>query len=150
MDNVKFVQSLYSAFSRGDMETIYEGCDPNIDWWSNVDPALVPWGGGRRGIDGVKSFFAEIAAHVDFETFEPQQFLNGQGFVLVLGHTIARMKPAGGRIDDEWAHCLWIRGGKVVQFREFSDTHAVIQAYHGADAHAVAASAATTQPRLHH
>ena len=150
MDNVKFIQSLYAAFSEGDLQTIYEACDSRIDWASNADPALIPWGGAHRGPDGVKKFFAELLAHMEFEKFEPRQFLAGDGFVVVLGHAAARMKPSGGHVDDEWAHLLWLRNGKVIRFQEYSDTHALVQAYNGGDVHAVGIAKDSARPPLHH
>ena len=57
MANVQLVQSLYAAFARGDPEFIVAACDPNILWISNVDPALLSFGGERRGRDGIRSDF---------------------------------------------------------------------------------------------
>ncbi len=49
-DNVKLVQSIYAAFARGDIESILAATDPDIAWISNADPALLPFGGERAGI----------------------------------------------------------------------------------------------------
>jgi ketosteroid isomerase-like protein len=150
MDNVEFVKSLYAAFKRGDLETLYAHSDPNIEWVSNCDPLLIPWGGERKGTSGMRSYFAEIAAHVDFEMFEPQEFFAGDNSVAAIVHIISRMKPSGGHIDGESLHLFKIRDGKVTAFREYANTHAVVQAYCGGDIHSAAMTPAEQEARLHH
>lgn len=150
MDNVEFVKSLYAAFKRGDLETLYANSDANIEWYSNTDPMLVPWGGERKGISGMKSFFAELSAHVDFEMFEPQQFFAGEDSVTAIVHVISRMKPSGIRHEGEVLHLFKIQNGKVTAFRIYEDTHAVVQAYCGGDIHSAAMTSAEAAARLHH
>jgi len=150
MDNVQLVKSLYDAFMRGDLETIFAASDPEIEWSDNADPALIPWGGNRHGIAGAKEFFSELAAHADFEVFEPRQFFAGPDSVTVLVHMVMRLKPSGQRWEGEDAHLFTIRNGKVTTFRVYADTHALVQAYYGGDIHSAAATAAETAARLHH
>lgn len=148
-DSIQLVKSLYAAFARGDLETIYAACDPKIEWYCNADPALIPWGGERKGAAGVRDFFAELLGHIEMEKFEPQQFLGGPDIVVVIGRSTARAKSSGGRLQDEWCHLHWIRGGKVMKFREYLDTHALVQGYNALDIHAP-----TTKPgagkSMHH
>lgn len=42
MNNIELVQSLYDAFKRGDLETIFAVADPDIHWVSNANPPLIP------------------------------------------------------------------------------------------------------------
>jgi ketosteroid isomerase-like protein len=130
IDTAGTVHSLYAAFQRGDLATILAACDPEIEWVSNADPELIPWGGHRKGVQQAKKFFAVIAEHVEFESFQPLRFFPGEDSVAVLGRTIARLKPSGGHFDSEWAH-LFAFGpdGKVTMFREFYDTNALVRAY---------------------
>src|SRR5271157_2375194 len=150
MDNVQLVQSLYAAFGRGDINAIVEASDPNIAWFSNADPALIPFGGERRGADGVRSFFRDVAANIDFESFQPREFFGGPDFVAVLGHSIARAKATGSRMEDDWIHLFKIRNGKVTEFRNFGDTHALVQAHFGGDIHSVTVAPSEATARLHH
>jgi hypothetical protein len=132
IDNVELVRSLYDAFKRGDLATIFGACEPNIEWTSNVSPDLIPWGGNRRGIQEAKQFFAEVSVHVDFEMFEPRRFFWGDTSVTVLGWTAARFKPSGGRFEGEWLHLFDISPeGRLIMFKEFYDTSALVAAYQG-------------------
>ena len=150
MDNVEFVKSLYAAFKRGDLETLYANSDSNIEWVSNCDPQLIPWGGERKGTSGMRSYFAEIVAHIEFELFEPQQYFAGDDSVTAIVRIISRMKPSGGHVDGESLHLFKIRDGKVTAFREYANTHAIVQAYCGGDIHSAAMTPAETAARLHH
>jgi ketosteroid isomerase-like protein len=130
IDTAELVHSLYASFQRGDLATILAACDPEIEWVSNADPELIPWGGHRKGVQQAKRFFAEIAEHVEFESFDPLRFFAGEESVTVLGRTVARLKPSGRHFDSEWAHVFAFGpDGKVTMFREFYDTNALVRAY---------------------
>jgi ketosteroid isomerase-like protein len=135
MYNIPFVQSIYEAFSRGDIGFVLSLADPNIAWISNADPALLPFGGERRGIDGVRSYFRERAADIDVDSVQPLEFFGGPDFVVVLGRSINRSKRTGEPFEDNWMHLFRIRGGKLSEFRAFNDTHALVQAHFGGDIH---------------
>jgi ketosteroid isomerase-like protein len=150
MNNIEFVKSLYDAFKRGELDTIYAAANPNIDWISNADPALIPWGGERKGVAAAKEFFKELSAHVKFDSFMPREFIDGQNFVTVLGHSTGSLLPSGSRFDSEWAHMFRISDGKVTEFREYVDTHALVQAYFGGDIHSVTIAPSDQTAQLHH
>jgi uncharacterized protein len=128
-DNAAFIRSLYGAFQRGDMKTILDNLDPSIEWISNGDGEVIPWGGKRGGLVGAASFFQSLADNLDFEIFEPRQFFDAGDTMTVLGRTRARMKRnGGGAFDCEWAHIFTLKSGKLVRFQEFYDTAAIIDA----------------------
>jgi ketosteroid isomerase-like protein len=132
IDTADLVYSLYDAFERGDLATIFAACDPEIEWVSNADPALIPWGGRRAGVQAAKQFFAEIAAHVEFERFERQRYFAGETSVTVLGRTVAKLKPSGAVFDGEWAHVFAFGpNDRLIMFREYYDTYALVAAYRG-------------------
>lgn len=148
MDNVRLAQSLYAAFARPDIETIVASCDPSVIWISNADPALLPFGGERRGLDGVRSFFRELAANIEVDSYEPLQFFGGPDFVAVFGRLIGHSKRTGDPFEDDWMHMIRIRNGKVTEFRLFNDTHALLQAYFGGDIHSASAAPSEVAPPL--
>jgi ketosteroid isomerase-like protein len=128
MQSSDLIRSLYAAFGRGDVKTILDALDPAIEWTSNGDGALFPWGGRRSGVAGAASFFQALADTLDFETFEPREFFDADDTVTVLGRTRARVKKSGGVFDSDWAHIFTLRGGKLGAFREYYDTKSVADA----------------------
>lgn len=151
MNNVEFVKSVYAAFLSGGIDKILAAADPNIEWRSNTDPTLLPWGGARKGVKQIAVYFSELALNVEIESFTPRDFSFGNGFVLVMGHTTGRMRRSGVRFEDDWCHVFKLMGGKVMAFHEFVDTHALVQAFIGGDVHAIGLPSSTqTQAPLHH
>lgn len=121
-----FVKMLYAAFGRGDVGTILDNLDPEIRWISNGDPKTIPWTGARGGKDGALAFFQALGANLEFEVFEPNQFIDGGNTVAVLGRTRAHCKSGGqGTFDCEWVHVFTIGSGKLLRFQEFYDTAAI-------------------------
>ena len=150
MDNIAYVKSLYALYTSGKIDNLLQEMTPDGAWISNADPALLPWGGEHKGIDGARRFFAELAKNVDMESFTPLEFHGGKDFVTVVGRSRGRMRKSGAQFDDEWMHLFTIRDGKVASFRSNHDTHAVVQAYYGGDVHMAGLPSGETTALRHH
>lgn len=133
MDPLEKTREIYEAFGRADLETIVRAMHPRIEWISNADRALLPWGGRREGIGGATSFFAALMENLEFEAFEPREFFTGADFVTVTGFTRARMRASGKVFESEWAHLFRYQDGQLILFREFYDTHVLVAAFNGAN-----------------
>jgi ketosteroid isomerase-like protein len=129
--NITFVQGMYAAFSRGDIDTIVQGCTPDIDWKSGGRKEDFPSFGPRKGAAEVRDFFRTIAAELEFSEFSPQEFYADRDKVFVLGRYAATMKKNGNRAGSDWCHVFTFRGGKVEKFHEFADTATFKAAYYG-------------------
>jgi ketosteroid isomerase-like protein len=130
--NITFVQAMYAAFSRGDVDTIVQGCTEDIDWKSGGRKEDFPAFGTRNGAAGVRDFFRSVAEQLEFSEFSPQEFYADRDKVFVLGHYVGTMKKSRNRFRSEWCHVFTFRGGKVEKFHEFTDTATVRAAFHGA------------------
>jgi ketosteroid isomerase-like protein len=132
--NVETVRRGYDAFGRGDLEGLLSLFDENIEWVSPGPPDL-PTAGTRRGRQQVAEFFAMVNALFEFQRFEPQTFVAQGDRVVVLGSDTARVKATGKVLDSDWAHSFTLRDGKVVAFKEFIDTAALVAELRTAQAH---------------
>jgi ketosteroid isomerase-like protein len=121
-DNIAFVQSLYAAFGRGDIDTIIAGLAGDIDWLSIGRPSDFATFGPRRGPGEVREFFDLLARDTEFSEFSPNDFDAVGDKVFVEGHSRMRLKAGGPEVDTDWAHIFTIKGGKVARFRDFTDT----------------------------
>ena len=128
-DNVKTIQAVYEAFGRGDVETILQGCAPNIQWHSGGTREDFPVFGPRSGIEGVKSFFKDVPENNQFSLFEPRDFFANGDKVVVTGHYTMTQKKTGKPVDSDWAHIFTFKGGKCVAWRELNDSTAFYKAY---------------------
>lgn len=123
-----FICSLYAAFRRGDVQAILDNVQPSVEWISNGDGAVIPWGGARSGVAGVASFFQALADNLDFEAFDTNEFFDAGEAVTVIGRSRARVKKTGRVFDCQWAHVFVLKNGKLASFREFYDTDAMMRA----------------------
>jgi uncharacterized protein len=127
--NLATARAVYDAFGRGDVQAILDGCAPNIVWHSGGTREDFPVFGPRNGLDGVKSFFKDVAENNQFSLFEPRDFLASGDKVVVVGHYTMTQKKTGKPVDSDWAHIFTFKGGKVVGWRELNDSAAFVKAY---------------------
>ena len=135
----QLVQSLYAAFARGNIKSIVAACDPDILWISNVDPVhYFPSAGSAGGLKSrVGSLLPELTENLLFNSYRPRELFAGPDFVAVFGRSISHSMVTGDPFEDDWMHLFKIRNAKVIEFRVFNDTHALVQAHFGGDIHSV-------------
>jgi ketosteroid isomerase-like protein len=120
--NVTLVQSLYAAFGRGDIATIVNAMAGDVVWTVHGRPKDHPAMGTHKTPAGVQKFFGIIADTQTATDFSPGEFHTSGDKVFVLGHYSWIFKKTGKNVSMEWVHIFTIKGGKVVQFDEFTDT----------------------------
>jgi ketosteroid isomerase-like protein len=126
--NIDILKDSYAAFGRGDLAAILRDVDPNVEW-GETGPKEIPWAGSFRGHDGVKKFFATIDAEAEIHSFGPETFIADGNHVVVLGSEKISSKRTGRTYECNWAHVFTLAGGKIVKFREYTDTAAVASAF---------------------
>jgi uncharacterized protein len=90
---------------------------------------VIPWAGTHRGRDGVGEFFSLLGQNLDFEQFEPREFVAQSDTVVVLGDERSLVKPTGRTFEQEWAHVYTLRDGKIAKGRFLEDTAAQVVAF---------------------
>jgi uncharacterized protein len=127
--NIAFIQSLYAAFGRGDINAVVDGVAADVDWTVNGRRKDYPMLGSWKGQDGVQKFFEGVAEHEEVVEFSPREFFAADDRVCVLGHYAWKIRKTGRSVASDWAHIFTVRNGKVVKFREFNDTAQFAEAY---------------------
>lgn len=125
--NIDIVKQGYAAFGQGDIPGILALNDASTEW-TLPGASHVPWAGTFRGHDELQKFFAVLATSVEFEAFEPRQFLGDGDTVVVLGYEKGRVKETGKAFELHWVHVHTLSGGKTTHFLEYTDTAAVAEA----------------------
>ena len=113
----------YDAFATQDIATVMAGFNEDIVW---EGPDSVPFGGRYEGHDGVGNFFGQLPQHFQELHVEPQEFIDGGEYVVVLVNL--RGTEAGGSLDSKSAHVWKMRDGRASSFREYPDTARVLEA----------------------
>ncbi|HEY9808178.1 MAG TPA: nuclear transport factor 2 family protein [Halomicronema sp.] len=119
--NLKVVQGLYAAFTRGDLSSILSLLAENVQWETAFKPEMITSGGRWEGRRGVEQFFGAMFAAEKVEQLEVREFIAGGDQVVVLGFN--RMQtPSNGMIyENDWVMVWTLKDGKITRFREFSD-----------------------------
>jgi len=119
MSNLEVVRQGYAAFQNGDIEAVLSLCDPAIEW---THYGAVPWAGRFQGPQDVQRFFGTLADAIEFEAFEPQEFVDGGENIAVFGRSIAKARGTAERMEDHWAQLITVRSGKIVRFVGYDTT----------------------------
>ena len=125
--NVDVVKRFYGAFGRGDIPTALGLLADDVEWTFQA-PSVIPFAGTRRGREGVAQFFSLVGETLEFQQFEPREFVAQGDTVVVLGFERNLIKPTGRTFEQEWAHVYTLRDGKIAKHQGFENTAAYVVA----------------------
>lgn len=128
--NTQIVQEAYASFGRGDIAGVVSRLADDVDWQAVYGAAsYVPTAGRRVGKAAVGEFFTTLSKTMTFSKFEPREFIAQGDKVVALGHYEGTAMPTGRTVNSDWVMVFTLRNGKVIHFREYTDSAAVNAAY---------------------
>jgi len=127
-ENVEIVKQGYAAFQRGDIQTILNLGSDDVEVRHPMSLAIWPWAGKGRGRTRLAEFFVGLGKLVEFERFEPREFIAQGDKVVVLLFERVRLRATSRVVESEHVHVFTLRNGKVVQWDEYQDTAPFIAA----------------------
>ena len=121
MDNGTLIRELYDAFGRGDVPAVLGAMDPAIEW---DEAEGFMYGGRYFGPNGVlEGVFQKIGTEWEGFTVTPEKIVDGgDGNVVALGTYSGTYLPTGKSVTVPFAHAWELRDGKIIRFRQFTDT----------------------------
>ena len=122
------VRQAYEAFGRGDISGVLDLLTDDVVW-TLQGPSTIPFAGTHRGREGIAEFFSLVGEALEFEQFEPREFVAQGDTVVVLGYERSIAKATGRRFEQEWAHVYTLRNGKIATGLLFEDTAAEVAAF---------------------
>jgi len=131
--NAALIQKLYDAFGRGDIQTILDNLNPDVDWVME-GPETVPFTGKRKGLAEVTGFFDALANTQSDQKLTTERFVAQGDTVATLGRYAGTVNATGKNFDTRVAHFFIVRNGKVARFDDVGDTAALQEAYTKASA----------------
>lgn len=121
------VRQLYDAYIKGDAERFASFLDDNLDWVIHAPIEVFAFAGPRKGKVAVLEALAGIADDYELKKYEPQLFLVDGDRAAVMSEVGFVQRSSGRMLRFRIADFLRLRNGKVVEFREFTDTFDVTQ-----------------------
>jgi len=130
-ENTQTAKDAYAAFGRGDIPAVLEVMTDDIEWVFPGSPDVVPLAGTHTGKQAVGAWFGTLDANVEFQAFEPREFIAQGDKLVVLLHIENTVRSTGGKLAVDEAHLWTFRDGKVAGFRVYTDTEAGAAAFSG-------------------
>ncbi len=123
MSNATFLRGLYEAFGRGDVPTVLQAMNPDIEWREAEGNPYQPDGSAWRGPDAiVKNLFVKLGTEWDGFTIHTKQFHDAGDTVVVEARYTGTYKSTGKKLDAQVCHVWKVRNGKIVSFQQYVDT----------------------------
>jgi ketosteroid isomerase-like protein len=124
VDNLKTIRSVYDAFARGEVPAVLAVLAPSVSW---TEAEGFPYGGTYSGPEAVlKGVFMRLGTEWDGFAAVPREFVVQGDTVVALGQYSGRYRSTGKGFSAPFAHVWNFESGRVVRFRQFTDT-AVVQ-----------------------
>lgn len=121
------VQQIYDAYIKGDAARFAAFLDDDMDWVLHAPVDVFPFAGQRKGRVAVLEALAGIADEYELTSYEPQVMVVDGEQAAVMSDVRFRQRKSGRMLRFRIADFLRFRNGKLVEFREFTDTFDVTQ-----------------------
>ena len=123
-DNLETLRNAYDAFARGDVPAVLAVFAPDVSW---TEAEGFPYGGTYVGPEAVlNGVFMRLGTEWDGYAAVPHEFVAQGDRIVALGQYSGKYKITGKSFSAPFAHAWDFRDGKVVRFRQYTDT-AVVQ-----------------------
>ena len=117
-ENVEVVRRLNAAFNRGDIEAALAFFDPAAVWHSRADE---PDTGEYQGRDAIREMARMwVGMFDDFQLDLDEYAVAGDQRVVTSGSVSGRGRASGAEVREAYAWVIRLRGGAVVEVREYS------------------------------
>ncbi len=126
IENVQVVRDMYEAFGMKDETRLRQLLHPDVEW---IQCAGFPGGGHRRGQDEVlEKVFRSLRSDWNDWRVEIEEYLDAGDAVVVLGHYAGTHAATKRPMTAVFAHVYIVANGRIVRFRQFTDTHQLVKA----------------------
>ncbi len=121
------VRDVYSAYARGDVARVALLIHEDIDWIIYGPVAVFPFAGVRRGRAAVLAAMGEIAESYQLESHKIDQTLIDGDRAAVLADVGFKQRATGRSLRFRVANFLRFDDGRLIEFREFSNSFDVVE-----------------------
>jgi uncharacterized protein len=115
---VERMRRAYEALSRGDVRTVLEIIDPEIEV---RDRPEVPDPQTYRGHEGVRAALQQMLDTFEVFEFVPERFVEAGDRVVVVIRMRGKGKGSGVPVEDRIAHLWTLRDGRAWRLQVYSD-----------------------------
>jgi ketosteroid isomerase-like protein len=121
------VTELYDAYARRDFERIASMIDEDIDWIIYGPVQVFPFAGQRHGRTAVLEALGGIAQDYLLERYDPRIIIVEGDRAAVMSDVAFQQRSTGRTVSTQLANFLRFRNGKLIEFREFSNSFDLVE-----------------------
>jgi len=121
------LKDLYGAYREGNAERIAALIDEDIDWCIYGPARVFPFEGPRRGKAQVIDVLAAIGAQYELKRHDQEIMIVEGERAAVLSQVAFVQRATGRTLSMRLINFVRVRDGRIVEFREFSDTFDVVE-----------------------
>jgi uncharacterized protein len=137
--NLENARKAYAFFLQGDIDGILDLYADDVEFVFPGPAEIIPMAGSFRGKEQVRNFFRLVNENLDFDSFEPRDFIPHRDLVIILGHDTGRVRRTGKTFEEDWVHvATYCDDGKLIRWQAFVDTAKVVADFTPAQASVVA------------
>jgi ketosteroid isomerase-like protein len=132
MDTRSVVTELYAAYRAGDVARVAALIGDDIEWIIHGPAHVFSFEGPRRGKAAVMETLGQIAARFELKRYEQEVIIVEGERAAVISSTSFLQRTTKRTLSLRLVNFLRVREGKIVEFREFSDTFDAVEQALGA------------------
>ncbi len=127
MDTRATIIELHDAYRNGDVERVAAVIHDDIDWIIHGPVRIFPFEGPRRGKQQVMQVLASIAEQFALKRYDHELLIVEGDRAAVLSNTAFEQRSTGRVLSLRLINFVRVQDGKIIEFREFSDTFDVVE-----------------------
>lgn len=129
--NRAHVAEMYAAYARQGPQAVMDLLSDDVVWQSLGDE-VGPWSGRRVGKSAVGTYFQELGAAFEILAYDIERILADEEWATVLATVTVRRRADASVGTYPKVDVLHFAAGRLVEFREYYDTAAVVRHLEGA------------------
>jgi hypothetical protein len=127
--NVEIIRDLYERYTMGDgAECVLDSLAEDVVWRSVGPPSRLPFTRSRHGRDGVRAYFRALNQDWEMISYKVNELIGQRDRVVALADACFCHRKTGKLVATAKADVFRLRDGRIVDFCEFFDTAAAVEA----------------------
>ncbi len=128
--HVELIKNAYEAFLHKDYDHLFAIMTPEIEWEAAVGIGVkIPFGGLRKGLPAVKTYFKELEENMLFQKYEITEYVAENDKVVALGLYQAKVKPTNKTVTLPFVTVFTLKNEKIIKYEQFLDTATLLTAF---------------------
>ena len=127
--NVELIRDLYERYTMGDgPEGVLDSLADDVLWRSVGPPNRLPFARSCHGRDGVRAYFRALNQDWEMISYKVNELIGQRDRVVALADACFCHRETGKLVATSKADVFRLRDGKIVEFCEFFDSAAAVEA----------------------